>query len=86
VTKREYANSTDKEEFWKEFSFRGNRLEASGNESLGTGASNTARENRLDKSDTLNGNVTRNAFSIAENLEHDGVGSSLAGSQILSYA
>ncbi len=84
--KREYANSTDNEEFWREFSFERCEPEASGNDNLGTGASNAARQNRLEKSDTPNGNAAGTVTGTAENLEHDGIGSGLAGLQILPYA
>lgn len=69
MSKREYASTTDNEDFLKQFS--GDRREATGDGSQSLRIGIGDRENRLEKSDTSNDNVPGTATGTTEENQDD---------------
>jgi hypothetical protein len=70
-SKRDYATSTQNEEFWKAFSFGENDPEAAEKENPSLGAGNQPRDNRVDESESPDGGLTGTATGDAEGLEQN---------------
>lgn len=68
-SKREYATSTQYEEFWKAFSFGENDPEAAEEENSSPRMGHQPRDNKVDESESPNARLSGTATRDAEHLE-----------------